>query len=66
MNAAVNEDDRDLLPVLVMEPWVIENRSFLPADAQLAAHRGDLHSGFMAQVAVRFPDDRDPWTHCSP
>ena len=66
MNATVNENNRDLLPVLVIEPRVIKNRQFLPPDAEFVAHIGDLLAGLMAQMTVRFPDQSYPGIHCSP
>jgi hypothetical protein len=48
MNPTVNENNRDLLPVLVIEPRVLENRQFLPPDAEFVAHLGDLFAGLMA------------------
>ena len=66
MNPTVNENNRDLLPVLVIEPRVLENRQFLPPNTEFVAHLGDLLAGLMAQMAVRFPDECYPGRHCSP
>ena len=61
MLGAVHEDDRDLLPVLLVQAAVVEDREFLHLDGHFRSEVGDDlvdHAGRdVAQVALGFSDD---------
>ena len=55
---AVDEEDRNLLPVLLGEGGVVEDRALLEGDAVAGAGRFDDGPGVIAQMAVGLADER--------
>jgi hypothetical protein len=57
---SVDEDDGDVLPVLLGEPGVVEDRELLDLGPRVGGNSPDDHAGVVAQVAAGLADQRDP------
>lgn len=59
MDHPIDEHDRDLLGVLVVQGRVVEDRALGPGQPEVRAHRGDHLATVVAQVAAGLADEDD-------